>query len=98
MKGKIVIELLNDDKLSVEIKARMKEEDKVQILLSLAQSLSDRDADKTAKLLEKTGLLAIINMMHPVNEVRVADKETGTQIDSDFLKFLEGLADGKERS
>lgn len=98
MKGKIVIELLNDDKLSVEIKARMKEEDKVQILLSLAQSLSDRDADKTAKLLEKTGLLAIINMMHPVNEVRVADKETGTQIDSDFLKFLEGLADGKERN
>ena len=98
MKGKIVIELLNDDKLSVEIKARMREEDKVQILLSLAQSLSDRDADKTAKLLEKTGLLAIINMMHPVNEVRVADKETGTQIDSDFLKFLEGLANGKERS
>lgn len=98
MKGKIVIELLDDDKLSVEIEARMKEEDKVQILLSLAQSLSDRDADKTAKLLEKTGSLAVINMVHPVNEMRVVDKATGTQIDSDFLKFLEGLANGKERS
>lgn len=98
MKGKIVIELLNDNKLSVEIKARMKKEDKVQILLSLAQSLSDRDADKTVELLNKTGLLAVINMVHPVSEVRVVDKETGTQIDSDFLKFLEGFADGKERS
>ena len=98
MKGKIVIELLDDDKLSVEIKARMKEEDKVQILLSLAQSLSDRDADKTAELLVETCILAIINRLHPVNELRVADKETGTQIDSDFLKFLEGLVNGKERS
>lgn len=98
MKGKIGIELLDDDKLSVEIKARMTEEDRVQILLSLAQSLSDRDADKTAELLVETYILAIINRLHPVNEIRVADKETGTQVDSDFLKFLEGLANGKERS
>lgn len=98
MKGKIVIELLDDDKLSVEIKARMQKKDKVQILMSLAQSLSDRDADKTAELLVETYILAIINRLHPVSEIRVADKETGTQIDSDFLKFLEGLANGKERS
>lgn len=98
MKGKIVIELLDDDRMSVEIEAMMSEEDKVQILLSLAQSLSNCDEDKTVKLLEKTNLFAIINMVHPVSEVRVADKETGTQIDSDFLKFLEGLANGKERS
>lgn len=98
MKGKIVIELLDDDRMSVEIEAMMSEADKVQILLSLAQSLSNCDEDKTVKLLEKTNLFAIINMVHPVSEVRVADKETGTQIDSDFLKLLEGLANGKERS
>lgn len=98
MKGKIVIESLDDDKLSVEIKARVSERDKVQILMSLAQSLSDRDAAKTVTLLNRTGFLAVINRLHPLNEIRVADEETGTQIDSDFLKFLEGLADGKERS
>ena len=84
--------------MSVEIKAIMSETDKVQILLGLAQSLSDRDTGKTVKLLEKTSLVAVINTIHPVNEMRVADKETGTQIDSDFLKFLEGFANGKERS
>lgn len=98
MKGRIVIELLGDDKLSVEIEARMSEEDKVQILMSLAQSLSDRDADKTVELLNKTGFLAVTNMVHPVNEMRVVDKAAGTQINSDFLKFLEGFANGKERS
>lgn len=98
MKGRIVIELLGDNELSVDIEALVSEEDKVQILLSLAQSLSDRDANKATKLLEKTNLFAIINMVHPVNEMRVVDKETGTQIDSDFLKFLEEFANGKERS
>lgn len=75
MKGRIVIELLDDDKLSVELNARVSEEDKVQILMSLAQSLSDRDADKTAKLLNRTGFLAVINTLHPVNNILVADKE-----------------------
>lgn len=98
MKGKIVIELLGEDKLSVDVQACISKNDKVQILMSLAQSLSERDANKTAELLERTSLLAIINRMHPVNSIRVADEETGVQIDSDFLKFLEELTDGKERS
>lgn len=66
MKGKIVV---------VELNARVSEKDKVQILMSLAQSLSDRDADKTARLLNRAGLLAVINRLLPLNEIRVADKE-----------------------
>ena len=98
MKGKIVIELLDDDRMSVEVKAMISEAGKIHILLSLAQSLSDLDADEAVELLEKTSLFAVINRLHPLNEMRVADKETGTQINSDFLKFLEGFANGKERS
>ncbi len=93
MKGKIVIELLPDERISV-----VSEVDKIKIPLSLAQSLSDRKPDKTVELLEETSLVAILNQTRPVSKIQVSDKETGVRVDSDLWDMLEELADGKKHS
>lgn len=98
MRGKIVIELLPKNCISVDAEVLVREEDKIKILMSLAQSLSDRKPDKTLELLEKTSLVAILNQTRPVSKIQVEDKETGVRVDSDLWDMLEELADGKKHS
>ncbi len=98
MKGKIVIKLLPRNCVSIDVRACISELDKIKILMSLAQSLSDRKPDKTVELLKKTSMVAILNQTRPVSKIQVCDTETDVRVDSDLWDMLEELADGKKHS